>query len=210
MAAVGGIISAVGSLAQGAAGAAQAGYQAKVAENNAIIARQNAQYQSVKGSREEEAFRIKSTNLRSTQRAAYSTSGVDVNVGSPKFVQQAAKVLEEFDAMTIRNNTWREVADFERQATNFEAQAQLHKMEASNAMLAGGIGALSAGASAFGSVSGKWSGMQSGATYQPVSYGPSTASAPMSVPIVVDGPRPYNYLRSTRSPGAPIPGTMGI
>lgn len=185
MAVVGGLISAVGSIAGAAGQAAQANYQAKIAENNAIIAKQNAQYASLKGSREEEAFRIKATNLRSSQKAAYSTSGVDVNVGSPLRVQMGAKVLEELDALTIRNNAWREVADYEQQAMNFKADAQMQKMAASNAMLSGAFGAASGVAGAFGSVAPKWGGWQSGSTYAPTSYGPSTASAPMSVPVVM-------------------------
>lgn len=184
MAAIGGIISAVGSIAQGAAGAAQANYQAKIAENNAIIARQNAQYASVKGSREEEAFRIKATNLRSTQKASFATSGVDVNVGSPLQVQIGSKILEQLDAATIRNNAFREMADYEQQAMNFKAEAGARKMEASAAMMSGLIGGASGLVSAVGSIAPKWGGWQSGSTYAPAAYGPSTASAPMSVPII--------------------------
>lgn len=210
MAIVGGIVSAIGSVAQGAAQAAQARYQAKVAENNAIIAEQNAEYQRIKGSREEEAFRIKATNLRASQKAAAAASGIDVGTGSPVHVQIGSRVLEELDALTIRNNAWREAADFEQQKMNFQASAEAKRMEAGNAMLSGVIGGVSGIAGSIGSVAPKWGSWRSTTPYQPVDYGPSLSPG-MSVPVLVEEPpRNPGYMQPTRSPYAPIPGTLGI
>lgn len=183
MAVVGAVIGAVGSLAQGAAAATEARYQAQVAQMNAKIAEQNAEYQIIKGSREEEAFRIKSSNLIGAQKAAASVSGIDVNQGSPLRTLMASKVLEALDAATIRNNAAREAHDFETQAVNFQAQSKLYGMQASNAMLAGGIGAASSLAGAVGSVSPRWDSWRSGTAYSPVDYGPSLSTPPMTVPV---------------------------
>lgn len=184
MAAIGGIIGAAGSLVQGMGAAQEAQYQAQIAKNNAIIAKQNAQYAQVAGSREEEAYRIKATNVRSTQRASYATSGVDVNIGSPYRIQVGTRKIEELDALTIRNNAFREVADYKRQAADFRAQAGLYEMQGRNAMISGAIGAASGLASAVGSVSPKWDSWRSTSAYTPVSYGPASSTAPITVPMV--------------------------
>lgn len=184
MAAVGGLVSAAGSIFQGMAAAQEANYQAQIAKNNAKIAEKNAEYAQVAGSREEEAYRIKATNIRSTQRASFATSGVDVNIGSPLNIQVGTRRIEELDAATIRNNAWREAHDFKTQATNFRAQAGLYRMQGQNAMIAGAIGAAGGVANAVGSVSGKWDSWRSTTPYTPVSYGPAASTAPITVPIV--------------------------
>lgn len=188
MAAVGAIVGAAGSLFQGMAAAKEAQYQAQIAKNNAIIAEKNAVYAHEVGSREGEAYRIKATNARATQRASYATSGIDVNVGSPFRVQVGTRRLEELDAATIRNNAWREAHDFKTQASNFRAQAGLYQMQGQNAMISGAIGAAGGLANAVGSVSGKWSSWRSPTPYQPISYGPIAGTTSMSVPIISPQP----------------------
>lgn len=184
MAAIGGIIGAVGSVVGAMGQASEAQYQAQVARNNAKIAEQNAQYASVAGSREEEAYRIKATNLRSTQKAAFATSGVDVNIGSPFRIQVGSKVLEQLDAATIRNNTFRKVYDYKSQKMQYKAQAGLYDLQAQNAMTAGLFNAAGGLVSSVGSVAPKWNSWRSPTSYTPVSYGPSLASPPMAVPLV--------------------------
>jgi hypothetical protein len=184
MAAVGALVGAAGSLFQGIAGAQEAQYQAQIAKNNAVIAEKNAQYAQITGSRQEEAYRIKATNVRATQKAAYGASGIDVSQGSAVQVQRAARTIEELDAETIRNNAWREAHDFKTQAVNFRAQAGLDQMQGQNALIAGGIGALGGLANAASSVSAKWGSWRSPTPYTPVTYGPAAATAPMAVPII--------------------------
>ena len=187
---VGAGLSAVGSIQQGAAAAAEARYQAQVARNNAIIAKQNAIYATVTGSREEEAYRLKASSVQATQRANAAASGIDVNVGSPRKVLVGAKRIANLDAATIRNNAWREAWNYRSQARAFRAESQLQTARASNAMTAGLIGAAGSVVGGIGnlSVSPKWASWRSETPYQPVSYGPSAISAPMAVPIV--GPQP--------------------
>lgn len=188
MAAVGGLISAAGSVFQGMAAQKEAQYQAQIAKNNAIIAKQNAIAAQVAGSREEEAYRIKATNTRATQRAAFANSGIDVNIGSPLRVQVGTRKIEELDALTIRNNAFRERYDFESQARQFRAQAGLYEMQGRNAMISGAIGAASGVVGAIGSVSPKWDSWRSTTPYSPVNYGPMAATAPIAVPLT--GPQP--------------------
>lgn len=184
MAIIGGIASMAGSLMQGMAGAQEAGYQAQIARNNAKIANWNAEYANVKGDREGEAYKLKSTNAVSTMKAVQGTSGVDVNVGAPLRFRRGAVMMGALDALTIRNNTMREVWNFRTEASQHKAQAGLLDMQGQNAMMSGLLGAASAGASAFGSVSGKWGGMRSSTPYTPVNYGPSMSTTPMAVPLI--------------------------
>lgn len=210
MAVVGAVIGAVGALAQGAAAAEEARYQAQVARNNAVIARRNAEYSLEAGVREESAYRIKGTLLRSAIKARYGASGVDVNIGSPVRVDASAALVQELDALTLRNNAAREAYNHEVQATNFESQAELNEMQASNAMMSGFFGAASSLASGIGSVSGKWAGWRSSTPYTPVTYpGPTLTSPPMAVPLPgLSSPTVPRANYSTV--GAPIPGTLGI
>jgi hypothetical protein len=183
MAAVGAIVGAVGSVVQGFAGASSANYQAAVAANNAKIATQNAQYALETGNREEEAWRVKAGGLIASQEAAQAASGIDVSVGSAVDVRRGARVLEELDALTIKNNAIRRAKDFEAQSAQFSAQEGLYGMEAKNSIFEGILGGVSSLAGAASSVSGKWGSMAS-----PVAYSPSPAS-PMGVPSM-SGPQP--------------------
>lgn len=200
MAAIGGLIGAAGSLVQGMAAQQEANYQAQIARNNAIIAKQNAVYAQVAGSREEEAYRIKATNVRATQRASFATSGIDVNIGSPLRIQVGTKKIEELDALTIRNNAFREATSFKQQARDFRAQAGLYEMQGRNAMISGAIGAASGALSAVGSVSGKWDSWRSPTPYTPVSYGPAAGTVPMTVPIVSSGSAQYGPMLFNNQP----------
>lgn len=184
MAVVGGLISAAGSIMQGMAGAQEAQYQAQIARNNAKIAEWNAEYANVKGDREGEAYKMKATNAIATMKARQGTSGVDVNVGSPMRVRRGAMRVTNLDALTIRNNTMREVWNYKTEATQNRAQAGLYEMQGRNAMMSGLLGGAASAASAVGSVSGKWNSYRSPTPYSPVSYGPSVSSTPMAVPMV--------------------------
>lgn len=177
----GAAVSAVGSIAQGAAAASEAKYQAQVARNNAIIARQNAEYTIEAGTREEEAYRMKGSLIRAAIKARFATSGADVNTGSAIEVQRGAAMIQELDALTIRNNTMREARNQEVEAMNFEAQAGLSELQGKNAMTAGLIGAASSVIGGVASVSPKWNSWRS-----PVAYTPATYS-PLAVPVTGPG-----------------------
>ncbi|MFO1100086.1 MAG: hypothetical protein U1E81_17905 [Xanthobacteraceae bacterium] len=65
--AVGGAVSAYGTYKAGEANAAAANYQAQVAQNNAVIARDNARYASETG--ESEAYRLGLVNRHVAARS---------------------------------------------------------------------------------------------------------------------------------------------
>jgi hypothetical protein len=74
-------------------------------------------------------------------RAAIGASGVDVNSGSAADVQQSQREIGLLDTATTASNAALDVYGYKSQATNFEAQAQLDRMQGDNALLAGFTGA---------------------------------------------------------------------
>lgn len=160
---VGGAISAYGAVKKGeaeadrareqafataeakGAEAASSDYLAAVARNNAIIARQNKEYElstsKILAGFEREAGRAgASEKLREAgitqgkQRAAFAASGVDVNRGTPEEVQESTLAMGELDAATILANAERKAWGYDieggRRAFGFESQAQQFESEA--------------------------------------------------------------------------------
>lgn len=138
--------------AQAAANAqAQAmNYNAQVAEMNAQISDRRAKDALERGAEEEKKFRLKAAQLQGRQRAALAANGVDLTFGSPLDEMVDTATLAELDALTIRSNAAREAYDFEVQAVNQRAGANLERMGAQGA-LAEGRAAKTAGWLNFGS-----------------------------------------------------------
>lgn len=88
-------VSVAGAIQQGQAARKSAEYQAQVAENNAIAARQQADY-------DERQQRRKTAQRLSTLRAAAANAGVLPEEGSPLFVDQDTSLYGEMDALNLR------------------------------------------------------------------------------------------------------------
>jgi hypothetical protein len=151
---VGGLISAVGTIAGGVAQANALRYQAQVAHNNAIIAQQTA-------TRSLEAGRIASENksLQEAEqggaiKAAQAAGGVDVNTGSNVEVQKSHRIIGALDTATVMSNAEMQAYGYRVQGYNQEAQAGLDTAEAKQAEIGGVIGGVG---QAFGAAS-KWFG----------------------------------------------------
>jgi hypothetical protein len=135
-------VSAYGAYSQGQAQAANARYQAQVAANNAEIARANAALSAASGAAKESAQGMKTAQSVGGIKAGQGASGIDPNTGSAADTRVAASKLGALDALTIRSNTSREAYGYEVAAVNDTAQSQLLQSEASQASMAGDIGAL--------------------------------------------------------------------
>lgn len=187
MAMIGALISGVGMIMQGAAQAKADKYQAAVAENNRIIAEQNAVYELQAGQTEEQGQRMKTGQVISQAKAEQGASGIDAATGSAVKVRQTTATIGELDALTIRDNAERRAYGYRAEGVNFQAQAGLYKMQAQSDMMGGifsGLGSIIGG---FSSVAGKWGSMQS-----PGSGGTSTWNAFSS-----SGPSPNTLLQYT-------------
>jgi hypothetical protein len=168
----GGGISAFGAYEGGKARAASADYQAQVAKNNAMIARQNASWEAASGAAKESAQGMKTAASAGTAKAAQGASGIDVNTGSAANVRGAIAKLGALDALTIRSNTARAVYGYEVAATSDEAESKLLSAEAKQAGTAGDISALGTFLSSASSVGSKYASMQTGSP----SFNPGSSS----------------------------------
>lgn len=135
------LLKAYGQTKQAGANAATDTYKAQVAENNAAIATQQAQWAGEEGDQSASAAALKTRATEGGIEANQAASGIDVNTGSAVQVQDSARILGKLDALTIRSNAARQAYGYQVEATNQTAQSQLDKFAAKNDIEAGEIGA---------------------------------------------------------------------
>lgn len=151
---------ALGSIAGGYAQSASDKANAKIAENNASVATQNATYAGEEGEANAGTQGQKTRQTAGAIKANQGASGVDVNTGSNANVQGSQAMLGQLDMMNIRANAARQAYGYETQATNFENQASIDKAAGKNAVTAGYIKGITGAAAAAASAgqSGAFSG----------------------------------------------------
>ncbi|MDX0262436.1 hypothetical protein GOC60_14735 [Sinorhizobium meliloti] len=126
-----------GSLKQAQAASSAAEYNAKVGEMNATLSERRAKDAIERGAKEEQRKRQEVARIMGQQTAAMAANGVDVSFGSPLDTLVDTAVLGELDALTIRQNTYRESYDYQVDAANKRAGATLSRMEGRAAKTAG-------------------------------------------------------------------------
>lgn len=152
LSAAGTVAGAIGSIQQGRAAEATAGYNAKVAENNATAEKQRATYEA--GMIEERKDKI-----RASQEAGMAASGVDVGTGTPVAVLGDTEAQGQRDVLArlYSGNT---------AATASMNDAKLFRAEGRAARKAGNMGAITSLLTGFGKMAG---GMNTGGgAYQPL------------------------------------------
>lgn len=126
-----GTVALLASTAVSAAGAVSSGQaQARAANFQAAVMRQQAERERQIAARKEEDFRREQSRLFATRRAAGGASGVDLSVGSPLLVSEDFAGENEYQALTIR-------AGGEDAATRLEQSAALQRLQARNARTQG-------------------------------------------------------------------------
>lgn len=165
MMAISAVTSAAAAKQKGDAEAASAQYQAAVARNNEIVAKQNATYALQKGAAAEENKRMQMGQLIGQEKAKMGASGLQVESESGLRLYSDTAQLGTLDALTIRNNAAREAYGWESQGVNYASEAKLDEMRMRNAEEAGTMGAFSSIIGGASSVAGKWSSMQSAGAF---------------------------------------------
>lgn len=151
-------LSAAGAIEGGEATAANDRYRAKVAENNAILAKQNGTWAIQAGETHAANEGLRTRARIGTEKATQGASGIDVNSGSAVATRAGTQSMGLLDAMTIRSNASRQAYGYAVKAASDTAEGQLETEAAGQAETAGEISAgagLLAGAS---SVGGKYAG----------------------------------------------------
>jgi len=156
MSVLGGLSAASGARAQGAAASQMGMFQAGVAQMNARIARQNAEYADYQGEKEAAKYGMGAAQRMGEIKAAQGASGLDVNSGSSRDVQTSQSLVTNMDLSQIRENAAKAAYDYRVQATGFDMEALGATMGASNAVSAARTNATTSIISAASSVADKW------------------------------------------------------
>lgn len=135
------LIGAGGQIQQAQATAKANRYNAEVQDMNARLSERRARDAIERGAQEEQRKRFEISRLQGQQRAAMAANGVDLTFGSPLDTIVDTATLGELDALTIRQNSYREAYDHRVDAVNRRAGANLNRMEAQSASTAGYLGA---------------------------------------------------------------------
>lgn len=142
-------ISALGTIAQSRASAASAGYNAKVAAQNADIAKTNAGFAGGQGERDVGAAGAKTKATIAATLANEAGSGIDVNTGSAVDVRQSEAKLGMLNALDVRSQAAQKAYGFQTESASDIGQSQLLRKQQSSDTTGG---YLNAGATVLGGV----------------------------------------------------------
>ena len=131
------IAGTAGSFQQAQATQAAAEFNAKVGEMNATLSERRAQDAIERGAKEEQRKRQEVQRILGQQQAGMAANGVDIAFGSPLDLLTDTAVMGEIDALTIRQNAYRESYDHQVDAANKRSGATLNRMEGKAAKTAG-------------------------------------------------------------------------
>lgn len=134
---------AYGEIQTANANAAADKYNAGVADNNATIATQQAEWEAESGEQQVGAKELENRAKVGTIEANQGSSGVEVGTGSNADVVTSAKELGALDAMTIRSNAVRRAYGYQVESASDKEQAELDRMAARSTVKAGKIAAVS-------------------------------------------------------------------
>lgn len=129
-------------------------------KHDRMVAEQNARFAELQGEDaikrgDKDAARVKQASkaMAGSQRASLAAQGVAVDTGSAAEVQEETQVLGALDALTVKNNAWREAWGLKVQADNYRSQARMAEMGSNravqNTLLTGGINAAASMASIY-------------------------------------------------------------
>jgi hypothetical protein len=165
-------VSAVGTISGGIASQNASNYQAAVANNNAIVAKQNATRAEQAGEAAAENESRKGAAELAKVKTAQAASGIDVNTGSAVDVQAGERETNQLNTETVFQNDLLKAYGYRVNAENFQSEAALDTAKADEAVpasvLAAGGGLLSSAAS----VGGKWGGALGGSAGSSPVYAP--------------------------------------
>lgn len=130
------------------------GAQGQVAENNAQIARWQAEDAIRRGDREASRSRMKTNQTKGTQRAQLAANGVDLGVGSALQMLTDTDYFGAVDVDTIKDNAGKEAWAIRAQASNYSNEAALmrSRADAESPWMAAGTSLLTSA----GKVSSNW------------------------------------------------------
>jgi len=142
-------LTAIGGAVQGFSAMASANYNAKVAENNALMMQQQADQARFRGNIDAQTQDMKTKAILGQQLAQQGASGFDINSKSAIDLRASTAQLGRLDSLTKKNNAEREAYGFEVKKTDYLATAAGQQAAGFNNMFGSLIGTASG-------VSNKW------------------------------------------------------
>lgn len=116
-------MSAMGAYNQAKTQASVLNYEGAIARNNAQIATYQAQTEQQIGAQQENAQQQRTANLFGAQRATMAANGIDLGQGSATDILASTQFMGQRDALTIKDNTARQVWASNMNAQNFRTEA---------------------------------------------------------------------------------------
>lgn len=146
--------SGIGQIGSGIAGAVtqanamrtQAAYQQQVGDTNARLSEMSASDAISRGDKSATLVQKQGQQTIGSQRAGLAAQGIDVNSGSASDVQSSTAAMAAQDALTVKNNAWREAWGYKVQANQATLGGQFAKIggdaAANSTLLTGGMNAI--------------------------------------------------------------------
>ena len=160
---IGGIMGGVGKKQEAEAQSQMYAYQAKVAQINADLDKQNADFAINKGEQQAVIAGLSGAQELAKIKVGQAASGFDINTGSAAEVQASQRQITGMNMDQIRANASKVAYDYNVKSVEDLNQAGLDTFASINASQAGDIAMAASLVSTAGSVSSKWlSGQQSG------------------------------------------------
>lgn len=135
------------SAQQSAATKSQAAFQSGQFETQARLSELQAESAITRGRQEETEAKKKTKILIGRQRAALSAQGIEISSGSALDIQIETAEAGAVDALTIKNNAFREATGHRIEAIDLRSQAgfarSAGKNKARNTLITGGVTAAS-------------------------------------------------------------------
>jgi hypothetical protein len=151
--------SAVGSYNKAKSDKYALDYQAKVAENNAIIAGWKASDAITRGQTDVARQQLKTRQLKGAQRASLAARGVDLGEGSALNILTDTDFMGAIDANQITDNAAKEAWAYRQEASNYSSNAELISSQSKSINpLGSGFSTLLSGA---GNVASSWYNLKS-------------------------------------------------
>lgn len=144
-------VSSVGqAYSQAKAIKAQGKYQEQIALGNSRLSEFFAADSLKRGDTEAEFVKKRGNQIVGAQRASFAAQGIEVDSGTAMAVQEETTKMAELDALTVKNNAWREAWGFKVEASNASFSGRFAALGARNegrsTLLTGGINAARYGA----------------------------------------------------------------
>ncbi len=120
---LGAITKSVGAYNASSASKQSAAYQASVAQNNAIVAQDQATAAENVGQQQVQDQGLKNAQTYGMQRANLAANGVDLGEGSANDILTSTKMMGNRDAATIQDNALRQAWGYQVQAADYQSNA---------------------------------------------------------------------------------------